>query len=206
MPTTAMTPVYEVGSNLYVNLTNRCPCACTFCVRQLGDNGVTGEGSLWLEHEPSFAEVMEAFERFDVDAYNEVVFCGYGEPTEAFDLLLEVARTVKERYGKPVRVNTNGQGSLVNGRAIAPEFAGVIDAVSVSLNTPDPARYQELVRSQFGEKAWQAMLDFTREVRRYVPSVTMTTVSTTLTSEEEARCQEICDELGVRYRIRPLVE
>lgn len=201
-----MTPVYEVGSNLYVNLTNRCPCSCTFCVRQLGDNGVTGEGSLWLEHEPNFDEVMEAFGHFDVDAYNEVVFCGYGEPTEAFDLLLEVARTVKERYGKPVRVNTNGQGSLVNGRDIAPEFAGVVDAVSVSLNTPDPARYQELVRSRFGEKAWQGMLDFTRKVRRYVPSVTMTTVGSTLTPEEEARCQKICDELGVRYRIRPLVE
>ena len=205
MSTTAMIPVYEVGTNLYVNLTNRCSCACTFCVRQLSDNGVTGEGSLWLEHEPSFDEVMAAFDAFDVDAYNEVVFCGYGEPTEAFDLLLDVARAVKERYGKPVRVNTNGQGSLINGRNIAPAFAGVVDAVSVSLNTPDPARYQELVRSRFGEEAFTGMLDFTREVHRYVPSVTMTTVGSTLTSKEEARCQEICDELGVTYRIRPLM-
>lgn len=206
MVTKAMTPVYEVGRNLYVNLTNRCSCSCTFCVRQLGDNGVTGNGSLWLEHEPSFDGVMAAFETFDVNAYNEVVFCGYGEPTEAFDRLIEVAKAVKKRYGKPVRVNTNGQGSLINGRDIAPEFAGVVDAVSISLNTPDPARYQELVRSRFGAQAFDAMLDFAREVRRYVPMVTMTTVGTTLTPEEENRCQAICDELGVHYRIRPLVE
>lgn len=200
----AMTVVYEVGNGLYVNLTNRCSCACTFCVRQSAD-GVGGGDNLWLEHEPTFEEVMAAFEAFDVERYREVVFCGFGEPTEAFDLLVRVARAVKARYDKPVRLNTNGQGSLINGRDIAPELEGVVDNVSISLNTPDAERYQEIVRSRYGRDAFEAMLSFAREAARYVPQVTMTTVSTTLSAEEEERCQAICDELGVRYRIREWV-
>lgn len=149
---------------------------------------------------------MAAFEAFDVERYREVVFCGYGEPTEAFDLLVRVAQAVKERYGKPIRVNTNGQGSLINGRDIAPELAGVVDSVSISLNSPDAARYQQIVRSRYGEEAFDGMLDFAREAARYVPEVTLTTVETTLTPEEEDRCRAICEELGVRYRIREWVE
>ena len=149
---------------------------------------------------------MAAFEAFDVERYREVVFCGYGEPTEAFDLLVRVARAVKERYGKPIRVNTNGHGSLINGRNIAPELEGVVDSVSISLNSPDAARYQQIVRSRYGEEAFDGMLDFAREAARHMPQVTMTTVETTLTPEEEDRCRAICEELGVRYRIREWVE
>jgi TatD family-associated radical SAM protein len=202
MRSKAMTVLYEVHNGLYVNLTNRCSCSCTFCLRNNADS-VAGANSLWLEREPTADEVVAAFDGFDMDRYTEVVFCGYGEPTEAFDVLVPVARAVKERYGLPVRVNTNGQGSLICGRDIAPEFEGVADTVSVSLNTPDPKRYAELTRSRFGEPAFQAMLDFAREVRAYVPSVVLTTVATTITHEEEGLCQAICDDLGVTYRIRP---
>lgn len=197
-----MTIVYKVHNNLYVNLTNRCSCACTFCLRQTRDH-MEDSNSLWLSHEPSFEEVKEAFEAFDVASYNEIVFCGFGEPTERFDLILEVSKYVKETYHKPIRINTNGQGDLINKRSIAPEMQGFIDTVSISLNTPDAAKYHELVRSEFGEKAFDAMLTFAKEAKKYVPNVVLTTVATTLTPEEEAACQKICDDLGVTYRIRP---
>lgn len=200
----AMNIVYAIGSKLYVNLTNRCSCDCIFCLRQEGD-GAHGSDTLWLSHEPDFDEVMAAFEAFSVEDFDEVVFCGYGEPTEAFDLLLRVARAVKERYDKPIRINTNGQGSLICGRDIVPELAGVVDALSISLNTPDPRRYLELTRSRFGEEAYPALLDFAREAKRSVPDVTLTTVATTLTEEEEQECRRLCEHMGVRYRIRPWV-
>ncbi|MCI9673933.1 MAG: radical SAM protein, partial [Enterorhabdus sp.] len=133
-------------------------------------------------------------------------FCGFGEPTEAWEVLKPVAAYVKEAFRLPVRVNTNGQGSLICGRDIAPEFAGLVDAVSISLNTPNPERYAELTRSRFGEVAFPAMLDFAREVKSFVPEVTMTTVETTLTPEEEDACRAICEDLGVNYRIRLWVE
>ena len=163
-----------------------------------------GESStLWLEHEPSVEEVKKEFEKFNMDEYNEVVFCGFGEPTERIDDLIEIAKFVKEKYHKKIRINTNGQGSLSNGKDIAPMMKGVVDIVSVSLNTPNEKRYNEIVRSRFGDQAYQAMLSFVKEVKKYVPEVVLSTVSTTITKEEEEECRKICEDLGVTYRIRP---
>ncbi len=198
----SMCIAYKVHNNLYINLTNRCSCACVFCLRQTMDK-VGESDSLWLEHEPSYEEVIDALGKQNMDDYNEVVFCGFGEPTERFDLLIKVAKYIKENYNKPIRINTNGQGNLINGRNIEPEMKGLIDTLSISLNTPDADRYYELVRSKFGRDAFFAMLDFARDAAKYVPNVVLTTVDTTLTKEEEAQCAGICKELGVTYRIRP---
>ena len=202
MKHTAMTILYEVHDNLYVNLTNKCPCACTFCLRQTRES-MEESGPLWLEHTPTLDEVLAEFPKRDMSRYKEVVFCGFGEPTEALDVLLAAARYVKQQYHMKTRINTNGLGSLVNGRDIAPLFEGLIDTVSISLNTPNAERYHALVRSKFGDQSFDAMLSFARECRKYVPHVVMTTVDTTLTKEEEAQCRAICEELGVTYRIRP---
>lgn len=204
---TAMNIFYEVHDNLYVNLTNRCSCDCTFCLRNNGD-GAHGSDTLWLDHEPTLDEAKDALASIDLKDYPEVVFCGYGEPTCALDVLLPLARCIKSQaieQGNPnikIRLDTNGQGSMIAGRDIAPELEGVIDAVSISLNTPDANDYLRLNRSQFGEDAYGGMLDFAKEIRAYVPDVTLTTVETTLTPEQENACQQICDDLGVRYRIR----
>ena len=198
----AMTILYKVHNNLYVNLTNRCSSACTFCLRQTRDH-MEESDSLWLEHEPTFEEVKEAFGAFDMNQFNEVVFCGFGEPMERIEVLLQVAQFVKDTYQKPIRINTNGQGDLINERHTAPSLKGLVDTISISLNTPNEEKYHDLVRSQFGDKAFQAMLDFAKEAKEYVPNVILSTVDTTLTKEEEAECQKICDDLGVTYRIRP---
>ena len=155
-----MTILYRVHHGLYVNLTNRCSCACTFCVRGLSDSVGEAE-SLWLSREPTYEEVIAAFDGFDMSQFNEVVFCGFGEPTEAWDTLMHVARYVKDVCCS-TRVNTNGLGSLICGRDIAPEFEGIIDTVSISLNAPDAKTYQKIVRSSFGEKSFDAVIDFAR--------------------------------------------
>lgn len=196
------TILYEVHHNLYINLTNKCPCACTFCLRQTRDH-MENSGSLWLAHTPKLREVLAEFEKFDMSKYEEVVFCGFGEPMEALDVLLETARFVKEKYQKPIRINTNGLGDLINKKEVAPLLKGLVDTVSISLNTPDAEEYLKLVRPKFGEGSFQAMLDFAKKCTEYVPNVVMTTVSTTLTEEEEAKCAEICKNVGASYRIRP---
>lgn len=194
--------LYKVHDNLYVNLTNRCPYACTFCLRQTMDK-VGESDTLWLEHEPTAKEVIDEFSNWNMDEYKEVVFCGFGEPTEAFDVLKEVASFVKITYNKPIRVNTNGVGSLINKRDIAPELEGLVDTISISLNNPDAHRYYELVRSRFGEESFDEMIKFAKECTKYVPNVVLSTVDTTISHEEEAQCQKICDEIGATYRIRP---
>lgn len=197
-----MTILYEVHNNLYVNLTNKCPCACTFCLRQTRDH-MENSGVLWLEREPSVQEIIDVFANFDVNKYDEIVFCGFGEPTERIDAVTEVARFIKNTYNKPTRINTNGLGNLVNGRDITPELKGLIDTISISLNTPNRERYYELTRSRFGIESFDAMLAFAKAAAQYVPNVILSTVSTTITEDEEKECQRICDELGVTYRIRP---
>ncbi|MBQ1394219.1 MAG: TIGR04100 family radical SAM protein [Lachnospiraceae bacterium] len=197
-----MTIVYKVHNNLYVNLTNRCSCSCVFCLRQNRDH-MEESDSLWLDHEPTLQEVKDAFAKEDMSQYEEVVFCGFGEPTERMDLLLEVAAFVKENYQKPIRINTNGQANLINGRDVAPELKGLVDTISISLNTPNEEKYNEMVRSIYGDKAYGAMLDFAREAKKYVPNVVLSTVDTTLSKEEEEQCRQICEKLAVTYRIRP---
>lgn len=201
MKTKSMTILYQVHNNLYVNLTNRCPCACTFCLRSTRDE-MEESGSLWLEHEPSVEEVKGEFAKFDLKEYEEIVFCGFGEPTERLDDLLEIAKFVKDTYDKPTRLNTNGLSDLMHGRDTAPLFVGLIDTISISLNTPSPEKFLELTRSKFGIKSFDAVLHFAYNARKYVNKVILTTVATTLSKDEEAKCQEICDRIGVNYRIR----
>lgn len=198
----SMTILYKVHNNIYVNLTNKCPCACTFCLRQTRDK-MEDSDVLWLEHEPSVDEVKEAFGKINLDEYNQVVFCGFGEPTERLDVLLEVAGWLKENYNKKIRVNTNGLSDLIYGKDTAPMFEGKADIISISLNTPSRERYYELTRSKFGIESFDKMLEFAKNVKHYVKEVVLTTVETTLTKEEEEQCRKICESLGVTYRIRP---
>lgn len=194
--------VYKVGKNLYINLTNRCNANCVFCLRQTREE-MENSGSLWLEREPSVAEIQDSFRAWVVENFNEVVFCGFGEPTLRLDAVLEIADFVHRTYGKPVRLNTNGLANLEYGRDITPLLQGKIDILSVSLNTPDREKYYALTRNKFGISSFDGMLDFVRRAKAYVPEIVLSTVATTLTAEEEQKCRAICEALGVTYRIRP---
>ena len=199
-----MTITYPVKNGIYVNMTNKCPCNCTFCIRHNGP-GAYGSDSLWLEREPSVDEVCESLKQWDLDKKDEIVFCGYGEPTERLDDLLLVAAWIKENYSITVRINTNGLSDLINGRDTAPELNGLIDAVSISLNANDPESYLRITQSKFGIGSWQAMIDFARNCTAYVPKVTMTVVDQVTTHEEQEEAKRICESIGARLRIRPLI-
>ena len=165
---------------------------------------MNNSGSLWLEREPSVDEVKDEFLKFDIDKYNEIVFCGFGEPTERLDDLLEVCRFIKNTYNnKTIRINTNGLSDLIHKKDTTPMFDGLIDIVSISLNTPDKERYLELTRNKFGIDSFDAMLNFAKNVKKHVREVILSTVATTLTTEEEQKCADICASIGVTYRIRP---
>ena len=199
-----MTIAYQVKNGIYVNLTNRCPCACTFCLRTKGP-GVYGSPSLWLDREPTEAEVIAALDAQDWTRFREAVFCGYGEPTERLDVLLAAAAHLKARDpALRVRVNTNGLSDLINGRPTAALFAGCVDCLSISLNTDDPAEYLALCRPKFGADAFPAMLAFAREAASAVPEVVLTVVGEPVTDvAKQARCRALAESLGARLRARP---
>ncbi|WP_069998628.1 TIGR04100 family radical SAM protein [Cellulosilyticum sp. I15G10I2] len=198
-----MTILYTIHDSLYVNLTNKCPCACTFCVRQESD-GVHGADNLWLNHEPSLKEVLEAFEKHDLDSYESVVFCGYGEPLERLDVVIQVCEYIRAKSKVKIRLNTNGLADLIHGKETAPLLAGKIDEVSISLNAPNQQDYMNLVRPCFGEEAFPSLLKFGAECKKYIGDVTFTVVDL-LNREQRSACEKIADEMQIKLRVRPML-
>ncbi|MBR2254551.1 MAG: TatD family nuclease-associated radical SAM protein [Candidatus Methanomethylophilaceae archaeon] len=193
--------IYRYGSRYYLNLTNRCPCACTFCVRNQTD-GLGDADILWLEKEPTAEEVMAELRKRDLSDVPEIVFCGYGEPTERFDTLMEIARMAKSEFGKPLRLDTNGMGRLITGRDIVKEMRGVIDSVSISLNAPDADEYLAVTKNEFGEKAYPELLSFIRDCRREISGVTVSVVGGSIPESSVERCAKMAEEMNVRFRVR----
>lgn len=197
-----MTITYPVKSGLYVNMTNRCPCSCTFCLRHNGE-GVYGSGSLWLEREPTVCEICESIDTWDLKKYTEVVFCGFGEPTERLDDLLKVAAYIKSKSDIKIRINTNGLADLIWKEKTAHKLKGLIDTVSISLNATNKEDYFKVVRPKFGIDSYDAMLRFTKDCTNYVPNVVMTVVDVVTSKKEQELCRKVCESVGATLRVRP---
>ena len=187
---------------LYVNLTNRCNCHCVFCLRQ--KKSMAKEYSLWLEREPTVAEVKTEFDGAPWQVIKEVVFCGFGEPTIRLAELVELLAYVKRiRPQMSTRLNTNGLGELYHGREIAAVFEGILDTASISLNAATAERYFKLTRAAYGIKSFEAMLTFAEHMKSFVPHVVLTVVDHVTPPEEISTCQKICSERSLTLRVRP---
>lgn len=191
--------LYTYKNQVYANITNKCDCNCTFCIRSLKD-GIGNAETLWHQKDPTLEEIKEAMDNFGFTGYNELVFCGYGEPTCALDILLESAKYAKEVYGLNIRLNTNGLGNLYHKRNIVPELSSVIDSVSISLNAPTAEKYDAVTRPQF-ENAFPAMLNFA-SLAQAAFTYTQLTIVDVLPRDEIAECQQIADERGIYLKIR----
>ena len=191
------------GKNIYVNMTNRCPCSCVFCLRQLKEN--VKDSPLWLKDgEPSVGEVLTEFGKYDLSVINELVFCGFGEPLERLDDICKVIDELRKTYPDlSIRVNTAGLANLIYGKDITPQLKDRFDTVSISLNAPTAEEYLELTRSKFCIESFDAMKEFAVLAKGQVPDVVMTVVDKVMSEEKIERCREICEELGVKLRVRP---
>jgi TatD DNase family protein len=186
---------YPIRNSLYLNITNRCTAACTFCVRYHTDF-VKGH-NLRLADEPAAEDLIR--EIGDPKRYAEVVFCGYGEPLLRLDVVKAVSAEVKRQGGK-VRIDTNGHANLIHKRNVLPELSGLVDAVSVSLNAQNAEVYEKLTQPKFGIETYESVKDFIREAKKYIPDVTATVVSAPGVDVEA--CGKIADDLGVKFRVR----
>jgi len=206
---------YELGDSLYINLTNRCSNACSFCLRgeQKADTvpsdmwqtsaDLSGASELWLHREPSTDEVIDNLKKRDLQKYKEVVFCGFGEPFMRFDDCKTVAKWLKQNNVK-VRVNTNGQANLIFERDVTPEMAGLFDVVSISLNNKNAQEYQELCNSDYGESAYDALLDFGEKCAK-LGIETIFTVVDILPKEDIEICKQLANSRGAKLRIRKYI-
>lgn len=199
----AMNIVYNYHNELYVNVTNRCTNKCEFCIR-FTPSGVDNI-DLWLEREPTADEIISALEEKNYKKFDEVVFCGYGEPLMRFDTVMEVCRYIKQNSDVKIRINTNGHANYCAGRDVTPEMKGLVDIISISLNASDAAEYQKICKCNFGEDGFYEMLDFAKKAKEYVPSVVLSVVDIIGKDEIEA-CRRIADSIGVSYRVREYSE
>lgn len=190
------TYVYKLNDALYINLTNRCTNACDFCIRD-GRKGM-GEYDLWLDKEPTAEEVLK--EIGDPTQYSEIVFCGFGEPMIKLNEIIEIAKEVKKRGGK-VRINTNGHANVYHGENVVPKLKEIVDVISISMNAPTAEQYQEICRSRYGLKAFDAMLDFARECVGVIPKVVLSVVDV-LPPEDIEKCRKIAEDIGASFRVR----
>ncbi len=202
-----MTISYEYEGALYLNLTNRCDCACVFCLRHNGHKGSIYADDLWLEHEPTREEILEDLRARRLDAYRELVFCGFGEPTFRWDDDAWLIDELKGRGVKlpPVRINTNGHANRILGRDITPELKGRVDIISVSLNGATAEEYTAVTQPSTGAQGWEDMLDFTRKATKYVPTVMMTIVNKDKTAADIETCRALAESLGAKLRVREYI-
>jgi TatD family-associated radical SAM protein len=196
---------YEVGDGLYINITNRCSNSCSFCIRNNGD-GAYGSDSLWLEREPTEAEILDSVFSRELAKYSEIVFCGYGEPSYRLECAVAVANKIKERFpGIKIRINTNGQSDLILGKDTAPLYGGAFDSVSISLNTSSAEKYDEMCHPVYKLKAFDAILSFAKNVKKYVQNVAFSVVREALTEDELAECIKISEKLGIPLKVRAYI-
>lgn len=189
---------YELHGNCYLNITSECTLRCQFCPKYNRTWEVQSY-DLTLAHEPTVAEVLEAIG--DPKRYKEIVFCGLGEPTKRFDVLMEIARAMKKQ-GMRVRVNTDGLANLVEGRDVTPEMAQVVDLLSISLNAQNETVYNRHTRPR-RDGAYNAMLDFARKAKEAGMDVSLSAIDGLDGVDIEA-CQAIADKLGLEFRRRVL--
>jgi TatD DNase family protein len=189
--------VYKIRRSLYINLTNRCSCNCYFCPRSGSTGGFVSGHYLFLRKEPSVKEVLEAIER--ESGFDEVVFCGLGEPTMRLKEMLEIAGDLKSK-GYKLRLNTNGHGSLINRIDLPSKLVGMIDKVSVSLNAQDAETYLSICRPDRGKESYEAMIEFVKGCKKAGIETKVSVVD--LPEIDMEACRKMASELRVDLRVR----
>lgn len=194
------TITYTIGKNLYINITNKCTNNCTFCIRSKTKK-LNKKYDLWLDHEPAAQEILSQID--DPGKYEEVVFCGYGEPLINLEIVKEVSKELKKK-GCHIRVDSNGHANLYHKRNIIPELVGLIDKISISLNAQDKETYQHICHSIYGEEAYEEVINFAKKCKVLLPAVQFSVVH--LPEVDIDKCKNIADNLGIELKVRKYYE
>lgn len=195
------TITYVYGDKIYLNLTNKCSNNCEFCIRRNNDGLL--DYYLWLDKEPTADEVIADLEKYELDKYDEAVFCGFGEPLYAIDVLIETADWLKA-HGVKTRLNTNGQAGLISGPDTALKLKGRVDTVSISLNASDAEKYQKICHCKFNEEGFFEMLRFAVQCKKEGIHTVLSVVDV-IGEEEVEKCRTVAKNVGVDFRVRTYV-
>jgi len=189
-----------MGKNLYLNITNKCMMECPYCIKRKWDNDFNGN-DLKLEKEPSAQEVIDSIG--DPKKYAEIIFCGYGDALINPQAVIEIAKWIKDNGGN-VRINTAGLANRYHGKNILPEFKGLVDVISISLNGTTAKEHNELNRPMFKEESFDEIINFAKEAKKYIPTVVITAVE--IPGLDISKVEKIAQDAGVLFRARPYLD
>lgn len=196
------TIVYELCGKTYINLTNSCTNECEFCIRNIKDD-VIGK-NMWLKYDNIIGDdVIDALNINKENLKDEIIYCGYGEPTLRLSALIKSAKYIKENFkNKKIRLNTNGHGNLVYQTDIVPQLAQYIDSVSISLNAQDEETYNKISKPRI-KNAYIGMFDFVKKCKKNGIDTTVTIVTHFKDyAIDVEKCRQIANDLGVKFRER----
>lgn len=205
--------VYRFKNALYINLTNRCPNLCSFCIKTKWHMHFNGYNLNLADKEPTAQQVLECLEREQRKSpVQEIIFCGYGEPTMRLNELLYIAKTVKgwEAQAKfppvKIRLNTNGLGNMINNQNIVPLLKEVVDRVYISLNAQDEDTWRKIVCPFPGyEEGFSAVKEFILFCAQAgFEKVVASCVDKTGADEEEVR--SLAQSLGAEFYLRSFLD
>ena len=110
-----MTITYEYGDNLYINVTNRCPNACDFCLRN-NSTGSLYADNLWYEGaEPTKEEILADLKKRDLNSYAEDCLLRLRRACLPLGRHALACRALKGNGQLHLRVNTNGLADCITG-------------------------------------------------------------------------------------------
>lgn len=190
--------VYTIGKKIYINLTNRCSNNCDFCIRQ-GRQGMQ-DTALWIDEEPTVEDVIEQLPQNLNDYDDEIVFCGFGEPTYNLETLDEVASYL-HCIDKTTRINTNGHANLIHKQDVSEVIVTSCDVINVSLNECNATKYQSVCKSVFGEKAFVALLEFAKLCKEKGGNVIFSVVDS-IGRDDIEKCRKLADKMAIPLRVR----
>lgn len=192
------TLVYDIRDSRYLNITGRCTLRCQFCPKHNGSKQVH-EYQLALDHQPTAEEIIPLLG--DVTAFDEYVFCGYGEPTLNLDTLLTVAKVIKQTGGR-VRINTDGLGNLFHRKNILPEIAPWVDSLSISLNADNEAAYLDHCKPKL-KNSYAAVKAFIEQAVSHIDTVQVSAIDGLQGVDIEA-CKIWVEQCGAKFKYRKL--
>ena len=212
MDNNAPKTVYRFKNALYINLTNRCPNACVFCLKNPFAMQFEGYNLNLSGAEPGARQVLEEiYAGIKEKPVEEVVFCGYGEPTMRLDVLLEVSAALKQKIAAgelpafKIRLNTVGLANIVHGRDVTGDLAKVIDSINISINSPGKKEWLAQVRPapQYADKGYESVLDFIRLSAQKINDITISIVDEQ--GADAKKAEELALSLGAKFRVRKFI-
>ena len=200
---------------LSLNITNACPNACVFCIRDRDPGwNVT---NLYLNRDPSVDEIVEAFDSEykkiigNGVILNKVKICGYGEMKLRCSDLPPILQHIRRKSDSSIQLTTTGWPYF---RLISQDTSKLqelatsgLTHIYLSMSAPNEESYKKLVKpgiKNHDSSAFRDAIRFGISAKSMGLDVTLGFIK--LPGVQLLEVQDFANRLGLKYKIRKMEE